>query len=119
MLGYLPAKFTIRFLEPIPTDRWGERPVGRRGARADVAARGPRRIQESLFDMLGKRAERVVRMSSKRILITGLSTYWGGRLAQALERDPAVEAIIGVDRRGPDASSSSAPSSCASATSTR
>jgi UDP-glucose 4-epimerase len=40
-------------------------------------------------------------MTSKRILITGLSTYWGGRLAQALERDPAVEAIIGVDRRPP------------------
>ncbi len=40
-------------------------------------------------------------MTSKRILITGLSTYWGGRLAQALERDPAVEAIIGVDRSPP------------------
>jgi UDP-glucose 4-epimerase len=40
-------------------------------------------------------------MSSRRILITGLSTYWGGRLAQALESDPAVEAIIGVDRRPP------------------
>jgi UDP-glucose 4-epimerase len=40
-------------------------------------------------------------MSSKRILITGLSTYWGGRLAQALEGDPGVEAIIGVDRRPP------------------
>jgi UDP-glucose 4-epimerase len=40
-------------------------------------------------------------MTSKRILITGLSTYWGGRLAQALERDPAVEAIIGVDRGPP------------------
>jgi UDP-glucose 4-epimerase len=39
--------------------------------------------------------------SSRRILITGLSTYWGGRLAQSLERDPAVEAIIGVDRRPP------------------
>ena len=38
---------------------------------------------------------------SKRILITGLSTYWGGRLAQALEQDPAVETIIGVDRRPP------------------
>ena len=38
---------------------------------------------------------------SKRILITGLSTYWGGRLAQLLEQDPAVEAIIGVDRRPP------------------
>jgi UDP-glucose 4-epimerase len=40
-------------------------------------------------------------MSSKRILLTGLSTYWGGRLAQALERDPGIEAIIGVDRRPP------------------
>ena len=40
-------------------------------------------------------------MSSKRILLTGLSTYWGGRLAQALEGDPEVEAIIGVDRRPP------------------
>jgi UDP-glucose 4-epimerase len=38
---------------------------------------------------------------SKRILITGLSTYWGGRLAQLLEQDPGVEAIIGVDRRPP------------------
>lgn len=40
-------------------------------------------------------------MISKRVLITGLSTYWGGRLAQALEQDPAIEAIIGVDKRPP------------------
>lgn len=40
-------------------------------------------------------------MTSKRILITGLSTYWGGRLAQALEQDPDVEAIIGIDRNPP------------------
>jgi len=40
-------------------------------------------------------------MSSKRILITGLSTYWGGRLAQALERDPAIETVIGIDRTPP------------------
>jgi UDP-glucose 4-epimerase len=32
----------------------------------------------------------------RRILITGVSTYWGGRLAQALEADPDNEAIIGV-----------------------
>jgi len=38
---------------------------------------------------------------SRRILITGLSTYWGGRLAQALERDPEVETVIGIDRRPP------------------
>jgi UDP-glucose 4-epimerase len=40
-------------------------------------------------------------MPSKRVLVTGLSTYWGGRLAQALESDPAVEAIIGVDNEEP------------------
>ena len=28
------------------------------------------------------------RRASRRILLTGLSTYWGGRLAQALEQDP-------------------------------
>ncbi|HEY1276301.1 MAG TPA: NAD-dependent epimerase/dehydratase family protein [Thermoleophilaceae bacterium] len=40
-------------------------------------------------------------MPSKRILITGLSTYWGGRLAQALEAFPEIEAIIGVDSEEP------------------
>ena len=38
---------------------------------------------------------------SRRILLTGLSTYWGGRLAQELEQDPEVEAIIGIDRTPP------------------
>jgi len=36
-----------------------------------------------------------------RVLITGVSTYWGGRLAQALERDHRVEAIIGVSPEDP------------------
>ena len=40
-------------------------------------------------------------MRSRRILVTGLSTYWGGRLAQTLEADDEVEAIIGIDRRPP------------------
>jgi UDP-glucose 4-epimerase len=39
--------------------------------------------------------------SSKRVLVTGLSTYWGGRLAQGLEQDPEIETVIGVDRRPP------------------
>jgi UDP-glucose 4-epimerase len=38
---------------------------------------------------------------SRRVLITGLSTYWGGRLAQSLEQDPSIETVIGVDRRPP------------------
>ncbi len=40
-------------------------------------------------------------MPSKRVLITGLSTYWGGRLAQALEGEPSIEAIVGVDNEEP------------------
>jgi UDP-glucose 4-epimerase len=40
-------------------------------------------------------------MTSRRILITGLSTHWGGRLAQALERDERVETVIGVSPRDP------------------
>jgi UDP-glucose 4-epimerase len=38
---------------------------------------------------------------TRRVLITGLSTYWGGRLAQALERDPEVEVIVGVSPEDP------------------
>ncbi|HEY3700931.1 MAG TPA: NAD-dependent epimerase/dehydratase family protein [Acidimicrobiales bacterium] len=33
----------------------------------------------------------------RRVLITGLGTFWGGRMAQALERDPDVEMIVGLD----------------------
>jgi UDP-glucose 4-epimerase len=36
-----------------------------------------------------------------RVLVTGISTYWAGRLAQAIERDPAVDAIIGVSPDDP------------------
>src|SRR4051794_31340875 len=39
--------------------------------------------------------------TSKRVLITGLSTYWGSRLARELEQNPGVEAIIGVDSADP------------------
>ncbi len=37
----------------------------------------------------------------KRVLVTGLATYWGGRVAQALEEDPDVDVIIGLDTREP------------------
>ncbi len=36
-----------------------------------------------------------------RVLITGLSSYWGGRLAQVLERSEQVETIIGVSTEDP------------------
>jgi UDP-glucose 4-epimerase len=38
---------------------------------------------------------------SKRILVTGLSTYWGSRLARELEQNADVDAIIGVDSADP------------------
>ncbi|MGI8461466.1 MAG: NAD-dependent epimerase/dehydratase family protein [Solirubrobacterales bacterium] len=39
--------------------------------------------------------------TTRRVLVTGLSTYWGGRLAQALEGFPEIETIIGVDNKDP------------------
>src|SRR5690606_37406195 len=43
----------------------------------------------------------VVRLMGRRVLITGLATFWGGRLAQALEAEPDVVVIIGLDIREP------------------
>ena len=37
----------------------------------------------------------------KRVLVTGLGTFWGGRVAQALEHEPDVEVIVGLDREEP------------------
>jgi UDP-glucose 4-epimerase len=37
----------------------------------------------------------------KRVLVTGLATFWGGRVAQALEADPTVDVIVGLDRYEP------------------
>ncbi len=40
-------------------------------------------------------------LMGRRVLITGLGTFWGGRVAQTLERDPEVDVIIGLDREEP------------------
>jgi UDP-glucose 4-epimerase len=37
----------------------------------------------------------------RRVLVTGLGSFWGGRVAQALEADPAVDVIVGLDTREP------------------
>ena len=37
----------------------------------------------------------------RRVLITGLASFWGGRLAEALELDPDVEVIVGLDTTEP------------------
>jgi 1-acyl-sn-glycerol-3-phosphate acyltransferase len=55
MLGFLPAKFRIRFLEPIPTDGFGEEPDQDRALVQEVAEDVRSRIQEELVDMLATR----------------------------------------------------------------
>lgn len=37
----------------------------------------------------------------KRVLVTGLATFWGGLVAQRLEEDPGVDVIVGLDTREP------------------
>ena len=39
--------------------------------------------------------------TSRRILVTGVQTYWGYRVARALEEQPEVETIIGVAPEDP------------------
>ena len=55
MLGYLPAKFVIRFLPPIPTDQWGEESWLDRGLVQEVAGDVRDRIQRNVLDMLAQR----------------------------------------------------------------
>ena len=37
----------------------------------------------------------------RRVLITGVASFWGGRLAQALEANPDVDIIVGLDAVDP------------------
>ena len=55
MAGYLPAKFIIRFLEPVRTDDMGDEPWEDKGLVQTVAHEVRSRIQENLCDRLGKR----------------------------------------------------------------
>ena len=56
MIGYLPAKFKIRFLEPIDTAELGGKDAAQDKALVQTVAQEVRaRIQENLHDMLAKR----------------------------------------------------------------
>ena len=55
MLGYLPAKFRIRFLEPIDTTEFGDEPENDRALVQTVSQEVRARIQENLFSMVQKR----------------------------------------------------------------
>jgi len=55
MMGYLPAKFTIRFLEPVPTDDMGDEPWLDKGLVQTVAHDVRALIQSELHDMIAAR----------------------------------------------------------------
>jgi hypothetical protein len=55
MLGYLPAKFKIRFLEPIDTVSLGPDAVSDKALVQTLAQEIRGRIQESLHEMVGER----------------------------------------------------------------
>ena len=37
----------------------------------------------------------------QRVLVTGVDSFWGGRIAQAIERDPDVELVVGLGTSEP------------------
>ena len=51
-MGYLPAKFRIRFLEPIPTDQYDP---DDQGLVQTVAEEVRARIQDELIDLVSQR----------------------------------------------------------------
>jgi 1-acyl-sn-glycerol-3-phosphate acyltransferase len=53
--AYLPAKFKLRFLEPVRTDELGAEPWEDQGLVQDIADDISARIQDELIDMLAKR----------------------------------------------------------------
>lgn len=55
MLAYLPAKFLIRFLPPVPTHDMGERPWEDKALVQTVAHDIRATIQDELYDMVGNR----------------------------------------------------------------
>jgi 1-acyl-sn-glycerol-3-phosphate acyltransferase len=55
MLGYMPAKFKIRFLEPIDTTKMGNEPAEDKALVQTVAQEIRARIQENLHEMLARR----------------------------------------------------------------
>ena len=55
MLGFLPAKFHIRFLPPVPTDDMGEEPWQDKALVQTVADEVRDTIQEHVLDMVARR----------------------------------------------------------------
>jgi UDP-glucose 4-epimerase len=56
---------------------------------------------EGLATLAGAEISSFVAPPARRVLVTGVATYWGSRLAQALEAEAEIEALIGVDTADP------------------
>ena len=99
--AYLPAKFRIRFLEPIPTDQWGERPWDDKGLVQTVAEDVRARIQEELIDMRRATAVGVARDEPRDPDHRRLDATGAAASRRRSSATPAVEAIIGVSPEDP------------------
>ena len=103
MLGYLPAKFKIRFLPPVPTDDMGDEPWEDKALVQTVAARDPRaRSRRSCSTWSRERQRRsgsASERSDARVLDHRACRPTGAAGSRRRSSsDPDVEAIIGVDR---------------------
>ncbi len=100
---YFPAKIKMRVLDPITFDvepgleRYSRSKVmdEAENVRADAPGRAPRHAPRAPQHLV-----RLIPMG-RRVLITGLDTFWGGRMAQALEAEPDIEMILGLGTDDP------------------
>ena len=101
MLGYLPAKFKIRFLEPIHFDEQG---MHEDKALVQTVAHEVRaRIQENLLEMVAHAQVGLVRMTmdSQARSSSPACRPTGAAGSRRRSRRPEIEAIIGVDNEEP------------------
>ena len=94
---YLPAKFRFRVLRA-GSFRRHPRPCD--NIRAAASWTRPRRSANSCRRPSSTCSRTAAASGSadvgRRILLTGLDTFWGGRVAAALEQDPEVEMLLGM-----------------------
>ena len=100
-LLYFPAKFKLRVLDPVHFDVPPDQPRYSRSRIMDESEAIRQQIQEALYDMLREPPLGLERLMGRRVLVTGLGTFWGGRVAKALEADPDVDVIVGLDTHEP------------------
>ena len=102
LVGYFPAKFKIRVLPPVHFD---VPPDQERYSRSRVMEESERIREHGAGGALRHAAhapQRLVRLSTMRVLVTGLSTYWGGRRrAGARAAATTSRSIVGLDTRDP------------------